>query len=75
MRFFHWPWLPVIVTSVVLIGCQKGSEAPKERVYDVKGTVVSVDPKKPSVRLDHQVIPGLMEAMVMEFEVTGPKVL
>src|SRR5262245_38326773 len=75
MRFVHWLWLPVILTSVALIGCRKGSETTKERIYDVKGTGVAVDPKKPSVKLDHKVIPGLMEAMVMEFEVADPNVL
>ena len=48
---------------------------PKEKAYEIKGTVIAVDAKKPSVKLDHQDIPGLMRAMVMEFDVAGPKVL
>ena len=48
---------------------------PKEKTYEVKGIVVAVDAKKPSVKLDHQDIPGLMKAMVMEFDVASPKIL
>ena len=73
MKLFHWLWLPLLLVVVVLIGCRTGSEPAK--TYDVKGSVVSLDPKKPSVKLDHQDIPGLMKGMVMEFDVASPKVL
>jgi protein SCO1/2 len=75
MKLFHTLWLPVVVMSLVLLGCRTGSDAPKEKLYDVKGGVVSVDTNKPSVKLDHQDIPGLMKGMVMDFEVASPKVL
>jgi Cu/Ag efflux protein CusF len=74
MKLFHWLWLPALVCTVV-IGCRTGSDVPKEKTYEVKGAVVSMDPKKPSVKLDHQDIPGLMKGMVMDFDVAGPKVL
>ena len=58
----------------LLAGCNR--EPPKPAaVYPIKGTVLAVDPAKPSVKLDHEDIPGLMQAMKMEFGVTNAKVL
>src|SRR5438132_12897921 len=75
MKLLHLPWLPLLLVTLFLSGCGTGSAVPKEKTFDVKGTVVSMDPKKPSVKLDHQDIPGLMKAMVMEFDVADPKLL
>lgn len=54
---------------VVLSGCGKTPEAPKEKVYDIKGKVIAVEPEKKSVTLDHEEIPGFMQAMEMKFSV------
>ena len=61
----------VLVGSVlgVVSGCGKAPEAPKEKVYDVKGKVKAVEPDKKSVTLDHEEIPGFMQAMEMKFSV------
>ena len=75
MKQLHLLWLAVLLVSVTLIGCRSGSGEAKVKTYEIKGTVVAVDEKKPSVKLDHQDIPGLMKAMVMEFDVASPKVL
>jgi protein SCO1 len=69
--------LTVIVLAmavVVVSGCST-SPAPAERLYDVKGKVVAVDAQKSSVTLDHEDIPGLMQAMTMEFTVPDRAVL
>jgi len=62
------------IAIVVVIGCGKTS-APAERLYEVKGKVVAVDTQKPSVTLDHDDIPGLMQAMRMDFAVPDAKLL
>jgi Cu/Ag efflux protein CusF len=67
------------LSSIFLAGCsgetaRKGSE-PLTRSYDIKGKVVSVDPKKPAITLDHEDVPGLMKAMEMEFDVENAKIL
>src|SRR5262245_15822823 len=62
------------VVVAVVIGCGK-TATPVERLYDVKGKVVAVDTQKPSVTLDHEDIPGVMQAMTMEFAVPDPKLL
>ncbi|MBX9622637.1 MAG: copper-binding protein [Gemmataceae bacterium] len=69
----------LLVTALMFaIGCQ-GPSGPsgkdQAKLYDVTGTVVSVDPGKKSVTLDHQDIPGLMKAMTMDFSVEDEKVL
>ena len=75
MKLAHSLWLPLLVMGAVIVGCRFGSESPKEKIYEIKGTVVTIDAKKPSAKLDHQDIPGFMNAMVMEFDAANPKVL
>ena len=79
MKATQWLWLTVLVLPLALAGCKGGgTDKPKgatDKEYDVKGTVVAVDSKKPAVTLDHEDIPGLMKAMKMEFAVTNPKLL
>jgi Cu/Ag efflux protein CusF len=76
MKTFYWFVLFVLAIPVVLIGC-KGSEpkTPAEKQYPIKGQVVAVNPDKPSVKLNHEDVPGLMKGMEMEFAVQNAKVL
>jgi protein SCO1/2 len=70
--------LAVLVLMVTIVaGCgDRGADAPKEsKEYAIKGTVTAIDGEKKNVTLDHEDIPGLMEAMEMEFAVSEPKVL
>lgn len=62
----------VVIAGLVLIlaGCQAAS-----RVYDVKGTVVAVDPTAKTLELDHEEIPGYMQAMRMTYPVADAKLL
>jgi Cu/Ag efflux protein CusF len=74
MKTSYWPMLFVLAIPLVLVGC-KGNESkgPAEKLYPIKGKVVAVNPDKPSIRLDHEDIPGLMQAMEMEFAVEKSK--
>ena len=60
--------------AVLIAGCTQGS-GEKEKTYDIKGKVVSLDSEKKNVRLDHEAIPGYMGAMVMDFTVQAAKML
>jgi Cu/Ag efflux protein CusF len=77
--FIHVLFLAVTISAATVVaGCQNqpaSSTAPAAKVYDVKGKVVSLDPAKKVVTLDHEDIPGLMKAMTMEFAVEDAKVL
>ena len=71
----------VVAATAVVSGCNNppGSSAPSKsagtKVYDVTGKVVSLDPAKKVVTLDHEDIPGFMKAMTMEFPVADAKLL
>jgi Cu/Ag efflux protein CusF len=66
--------LTVALICLAFAGC-KQDDTDKEKVYDIKGKVVSVDVPKKSVKLDHEDIPGFMMAMEMSFEVENAKLL
>jgi protein SCO1/2 len=65
---------------VAALGCAR-SEAPKpavasaEKVYPLKGVVVSVDSAAGKVIVKHEEIPGYMDAMTMPFNVGETKML
>ncbi len=59
----------LLLVAMLLPGCQGGSGGSKEKIYDVKGKVVTLDADKKTVVLDHEDIPGFMRAMEMKFVV------
>ena len=79
MKTVPWIWLVVLVFPFVLTGCKDSVPDKKgaaDNEYDVKGKVVALDPKKQTVTLDHEDIPGLMNAMEgMPFQVENPALL
>jgi protein SCO1/2 len=77
MKNYQPLWLVVLALPLIVAGCGGGgtSRSGGEKLYDVRGKVVAVDPAKPAVTLDHEDIPGLMRAMQMEFGVQDPKLL
>ena len=59
-----------------LVGCKGSQETtPAAKQYPIKGEIVAVDTAKPSVKLDHEEIPGLMQAMEMDYAVEDAKLL
>jgi len=72
-------WFVLPVLPLVLVSCRgAGEDRSKtvgEKQYEVRGKVVTLNPVKPAVTLDHEDIPGLMKAMQMEFGVEDPKLL
>lgn len=72
----------LLLGPLAIAGCTNSSTAPPagkqataQKEYPIKGKVVAVDAAKPSVKLDHEDIPGLMKGMQMEFAVENAKVL
>lgn len=73
-------FLSCVATSIVLIACARdtGNKSPKAegpaaavetRTYEAVGTVKALDPKLPSIEIDHEDVKGLMPAMQMWFHV------
>jgi Cu/Ag efflux protein CusF len=48
---------------------------PKDGNYDGKGVVTKINLELGSVEINHENMPGLMEAMIMEFYVKDKKIL
>jgi protein SCO1/2 len=64
--------------GVAISGCSSGTkdkQGGSDKLYDIKGKVMTVDSKKPAVTLDHEDIPGLMKGMEMEFRVESAKLV
>lgn len=55
----------------LIAGCRKSTEElPKStREFPIKGKVVATDPEHAEITLQHEAIPGLMEAMTMPYKV------
>jgi len=55
-------------------GGPKPLSEPGEKLYTVRGVVLSRNATDNSLRVDHEAIPGFMEAMTMDYNVRGAKV-
>ena len=71
-----------MIAAVLLAGCHSGSTAgagqtasPAYKVYKLHGKVVSTDAAKGEVTLNHEAIPGLMEAMTMPYKLKDATIL
>jgi protein SCO1/2 len=61
---------------LMTVGCrsaQKPAAGPEQ--HPIRGKIVSVDVPGQTLTLDHEAVPGLMEAMTMEYRVQDPAVL
>ncbi|HEV7766667.1 MAG TPA: copper-binding protein [Thermoanaerobaculia bacterium] len=64
----------------LLAACNGGEDGPKplsepgEKLYVVRGVILSRDAAANTVNLDHERIPDFMEAMKMDYAVRGVKV-
>jgi protein SCO1/2 len=68
----------VAVTLLWVLACAeekpKPVSEPGEKLYTVRGVILSRDAVANSVHMDHEAIPGFMEAMRMDYNVRGADV-
>jgi protein SCO1/2 len=72
-----------LILAVLLAGCHSGPTAGSEqsssgtnfKVYKLRGKVVKTDAAKGEATLNHEPIPGLMEAMTMPYKLKDPSIL
>lgn len=71
-----------LLALVALAGCHSGQNAGSQspanagyKVYHLRGKVLETNPAKGEVTLDHEAIPGFMEAMIMPYPVKDPAIL
>lgn len=67
---------------VALGGCRSGRQAaptasanPSYKVYKLRGKVVAANPSTGEVTLNHEAIPGFMDAMTMPYKLKDPSIL
>jgi hypothetical protein len=69
-----------IVLALFLSCSEDGGSAgkpvsePGEKLFTVRGVILSRDTTSNTVNMDHEAIPGFMEAMRMDYSVRGVKV-
>jgi protein SCO1/2 len=71
-----------LLAVAVAAGCHsspkpesQGPAAPSFKVYKLRGKVVSTNPATGEVTVDHEAIPGFMEAMTMPYKLKDPSIL
>ncbi len=71
-----------LLALLALAGCHSGQKPPAQpsasqnfKVYHLRGKVVSTDAARGEVTLDHEAIPGFMEAMTMPYKLKDPGIL
>jgi len=67
---------------VAFAGCRAGQQPPTQtaagpayKVYHLRGKVISTDAARGEVTLNHEAIPGLMEAMTMPYKLKDASIL
>jgi len=78
-----------MLAFILVAGCHSGQKTPAQpsssqnhpigeferKVYHLRGKVVSTDAAKGEVTLDHEAIPGFMEAMTMPYKLMDASIL
>ncbi|HTV10110.1 MAG TPA: SCO family protein [Candidatus Aquilonibacter sp.] len=76
--FGLWAGCLVAVGSFGITGCHQKptpAQTTTTKQYPIRGTVVRVDQPDGQITLQHEAIPGLMEAMTMDYPVTDKSAL
>ena len=70
-----------VVAILLCVACSRSQDtAPKpisergETLHTLKGTIVTRDTAENTLRVDHEAIPGYMDAMTMDYNVRGANV-
>jgi len=59
---------------LTLAGCAKKEPQAPEKTYPMTATIVARDARGNTLNLNHKEVPGVMEAMTMDYAVRGAKV-
>ena|SRR5581483_1743802 len=64
----------VVFVFAILLACGKAEPPAKETRYALTATIVARDPSQNAVTMDNKAVPGVMDAMRMDYELRGAKV-
>ncbi len=72
----------ITLLAVALAGCHAGHQnasateaSPSFKIYKLRGKVVSTNPTSGEVTLDHEAIPGFMDAMTMPYKLKDTSIV
>jgi protein SCO1/2 len=67
--------IAILAIVFSIAGCSHSAEAPQaaRKKYPVVGKVVALDKARNRITVQHQEIPGFMDAMTMSYDVKDPK--
>jgi protein SCO1/2 len=75
-------FLAITLLAVALAGCHTGRQnasateaSPSFKIYKLRGKVVSTNPTSGEVILDHEAIPGFMDAMTMPYKMKDASIV
>jgi protein SCO1/2 len=75
---FPFAVLLLVVAALTACGAEESKAKPLsvagEKLYPLKGKILSRDAADGTLRVDHEAIPGFMEAMTMDYSVRGANV-
>jgi Cu/Ag efflux protein CusF len=74
MKSLAWFLCLLLLIPFAVTGCGKKTQD-QDNTYTIKGKITALDSAQKKVTVDHEDIPGHMEAMEMPFEVADGKVL
>jgi len=71
--------LAVTLAAVLALACsaektEKPLSVAGEKVYTLKGKIIGRNANDNTLTIDHEAVPGFMEAMTMDYSVRGAKV-
>ena len=72
MQMARWS-APVILALLLVVGCRDTSkQSTPAKSYSLHGRVLEIDASKQQILLQHDAVPGYMEAMTMPYRVADP---
>ena len=81
MRFIMRAAVGLVLVSALMTGCKHSSgnesgpaAAGELKTFPIRGKVVSVDTAKGSIMLNHEAVPGFMDAMTMSYKLKEPSI-
>jgi protein SCO1 len=79
LRFTVLSVVWVVLVCGLVVGCRQSNDsapaAGEVKTFPIRGKIMSVDAAKGSVLLDHEAVPGFMEAMTMSYKLKNATVL
>ena len=76
----HLKKIALLLIALFLVACGKSQtpakpvDVPGQKVYELRGKILSRDRSDNTIKVDHEEIKGFMEAMTMDYSVRGAKV-